>query len=223
MLLKEIHHRVKNNLQVISSLLKMQSRYLQDPHLLDMFQDSQNRIRSMALIHEKLYQSTDLARIDLGDYLRQLTSHLLRSYSALGELRGGEELRGGGRQGVAAPTLIRMELNVPAIFLSIDVATPCGLIVCELVSNALKYAFPEGGGGEILVAVSRNDAGELILRVADTGVGLPPDMDWNQTASLGLRLVRTLATQLGADVTWNTKCGTVFELKFTEPKYKQRL
>ncbi|HIK10553.1 MAG TPA: PAS domain S-box protein [Oscillatoriaceae cyanobacterium M33_DOE_052] len=216
-LLKEIHHRVKNNLQVISSLLKMQSRYLQDPHLLDMFQDSQNRIRSMALIHEKLYQSPDLARIDLGDYLRQLTSHLLRSYSALGEPRGGEEPRGGGQP------QIRIELNVPAIFLSIDVATPCGLIVCELVSNALKYAFPEGGGGEILVAVSRNDADELILRVADTGVGLPPDMDWNQTASLGLRLVRTLATQLGADVTCNTNSGTVFELKFTEPKYKQRL
>ncbi|WP_233258593.1 PAS domain S-box protein [[Phormidium] sp. ETS-05] len=207
-LLKEIHHRVKNNLQVISSLLKMQSRYLRDPDLLDLFQDSQNRIRSMALIHEKLYQSPDLASIDLGDYLRQLTSHLRSSYSSL------------------SPN-IQLKLNVPthsqAPILSIDTATPCGLIVCELVSNALKYAFPEGRSGEILVEIYRNEAEEFILRVADNGVGLPPNLDWNKVTSLGLRLVRTLATQLGGDVTWNTNNGTLFELKFTEPKYKPRL
>lgn len=204
-LLKEIHHRVKNNLQVISSLLKMQSRSLQDPRIQAMFQDSQSRIHSMALIHQKLYQSQDLARINQGEYIRNLTSNLFRSYSV-------------------NPRSIKLEVNVDDVFMSIDAAIPCGLIINELVTNSLKYAFTgKALGGKIRIDLHRDAAGQFSLGVGDNGVGLPPHIDWENTQSLGLRLVRTLAAQLGAKTTLERSMGTVFKLKFTEPKYTKRI
>ncbi|NER35085.1 MAG: PAS domain S-box protein [Oscillatoria sp. SIO1A7] len=204
-LLKEIHHRVKNNLQVISSLLKMQSRSIQDTRIQAMFEDSQSRIHSMALIHQKLYQSQDLARINQGEYIRNLTSNLLRSYGV-------------------NPRRIKLEVNVCDVFMSIDAAIPCGLIINELVTNSLKYAFNGfATEGKIHIDLHRDAAGQFSLGVGDNGVGLPSHIDWESTQSLGLRLVRTLASQLGARVTLERNMGKVFELKFTEPKYTKRI
>lgn len=203
-LLKEIHHRVKNNLQVISSLLKMQSRSITDPEILEIFQESQSRIHSMALIHEKLYQSADLARINCGEYIQNLTSHLYRCYGM-------------------TPRHIQLEVKVPQISLSLDAALPCGLIINELVSNALKYAFPDKRSGKIYIELDVNVDNCYILKVSDNGIGLPPNIDWENTRSLGLRLVRTLSQQLGATVAVDLTDGTLFSLTFIEPKYQKRI
>jgi PAS domain S-box-containing protein len=203
-LLKEIHHRVKNNLQVISSLLKMQSRSLNDPKILEMFQESQSRIHSMALIHEKLYQSEDLARINCADYIHNLTSHLYRSYQV-------------------SPRNIQLDVTVDNISLSIDAALPCGLIINELVSNALKYAFPKKRSGNIYIHLTMDEQKHYILKVGDNGIGLPENIDWQNTRSLGLRLVRTLSQQLGSTVELDRSHGTMFLLTFREPNYKQRI
>ncbi len=198
-LLKEIHHRVKNNLQVTSSLLKLQSGYIQDPQAREMFAESQNRIRSMALVHEKLYQSRDLSRIDFADYIKSLASLLFRSF-------------GGDRE--------RIALNVEGdhIFLSVETAVPCGLIVNELLSNSLKHAFPEGREGEIVVAVHGSEPGWYVISVKDTGVGLPTGLDVEQTETLGLQLVRTLAGQLRAEVEVLRDGGTEFKIRFMEAR-----
>lgn len=203
-LLKEIHHRVKNNLQVISSLLKMQSRSITDPRILEIFQESQSRIHSMALIHEKLYQSEDLARINCAEYIHSLTSHLYRSYNV-------------------SPRNIQLEVKVPQISLSLDAALPCGLIINELVSNALKYAFPDKRSGKISIELALDLKNCYTLKVSDDGIGLPKNVDWENTRSLGLRLVRTLSQQLGATVALDLSHGTQFCLTFTEPKYQKRI
>jgi PAS domain S-box-containing protein len=203
-LLKEIHHRVKNNLQVISSLLKMQSRSITDPEIMEIFQESQSRIHSMALIHEKLYQSADLARINCAEYIQNLTSHLYRCYGM-------------------TPRHIQLEVKVPQISLSLDAALPCGLIINELVSNALKYAFPDKRSGKIYIELEVNADNCYILKVSDNGIGLPPNIDWENTRSLGLRLVRTLSQQLGATVAVDLTDGTLFSLTFIEPKYQKRI
>jgi PAS domain S-box-containing protein len=203
-LLKEIHHRVKNNLQVISSLLKMQSRSINDPEIMEIFQESQSRIHSMALIHEKLYQSADLARINCGEYIQNLTSHLYRCYGM-------------------TPRHIQLEVKVPQISLSLDAALPCGLIINELVSNALKYAFPDKRSGKISIKLDINVKNCYILKISDNGIGLPKNIDWENTRSLGLRLVRTLSQQLGATVELDLSHGTQFCLTFTETKYQKRI
>ncbi|MDZ7270913.1 MAG: PAS domain-containing protein [candidate division KSB1 bacterium] len=193
-LLKEIHHRVKNNMQVISSMLRLQAGYIQDPQALELFQESQNRVKSMALIHEKLYQSQDLARIDFADYLRNLTSHLFRSYS--------------GRPDVT------LNVEVGDVHLSVETGIPCGLIVNELVSNALKHAFPGGRSGQITVSLQRNN-GTYVLSVKDDGVGFPKDVDFRNTPSLGLQLVNTLTTQLEGSVELiSNGVGTEFRIQF---------
>jgi len=173
-LLQEIHHRVKNNLQIISSLIALQSRHIADEKMGAVLNDSQNRIRSMALIHEQLYHSEDLARIDFAGYLRNLTNTLLRSYTD-----------------TAAAVTLRVETE--PVLLSVGTAIPCGLIVNELVSNCLKHAFPRGGKGEIRVGLSRNQENEYILLVADNGQGLPEHLDFRKSQSLGLRLITNLA------------------------------
>jgi len=203
-LLKEIHHRVKNNLQVISSLLKMQSRSITDPSILEIFKESQSRIHSMALIHEKLYQSEDLARINCAEYIHSLTSHLYRCYHV-------------------SPRNIQLEVKVPQISLSLDAALPCALIINELVANALKYAFPDRLSGKISIELDINVKNCYILKVSDNGIGLPKNIDWENTQSLGLRLVRTLSQQLGATVELDLSHGTQFCLTFTEPKYQKRI
>jgi PAS domain S-box-containing protein len=194
MLLKEIHHRVKNNMQVISSLLNLQSGYINDTQALEIFQDSQNRVRSMALIHEKLYRSKNLAEIDLGEYVNDLATHLFRSYKADG--KG-----------------ITLKVQAEDVHLGIDAAVPCGLIINELISNALKHAFPNGRRGEILVELQKNQQ-QISLCVSDNGIGFPTDLDFQNTNSLGLQLVNTLVGQLDGTIELQNGSGTTFKINF---------
>ncbi|MGB3511654.1 MAG: PAS domain S-box protein [Microcoleaceae cyanobacterium] len=195
-LLKEIHHRVKNNLQVISSLLRLQSRYIQDEVVLEMLKESQNRVRSMALVHEHLYQSKNLSKIDFTEYIRHLVSHLFQAYEV--KARG-----------------VKLDVNVVSVFLNIDTVVPCGLIINELVSNSLKYAFPEESMGEIVIDFNyQNDRNLFILKVGDNGVGFPEDLDYQNSGSLGLRLVCSLARQLKANIELVNEVGTVFKITF---------
>lgn len=197
-LLQEIHHRVKNNLQVVCSLLNLQAEHIQHPETLRAFAESRARIQSMALVHEKIYRDTSLASIDFSDYLRELTSQLFHNYKI-------------SLQQIA----LRLELT-PVAF-SLDAAIPCSLIVNELVSNALKYAFPPGRTGEILVRLGREEDGTVQLEVADNGVGLPAGYDWTQSQSLGLRLVRMLTHQLHGQVHLIPGPGVHYRIAFPLP------
>jgi PAS domain S-box-containing protein len=197
-LLKEIHHRVKNNLQVISSLLYLQSEQVADPQVRTVLQDSQNRVRSMALIHEKLYQAKDLVRVDMAEYIQNLSNYLFRSYAAHA-----------GR--------VRLNVDVAAIQLAIDTAMPCGLIINELVSNALKHGFPDGRTGEIYIKLAQEEHGTYRLVVGDTGVGLPQAFNAVKTSSLGLQLVHTLVRQLDGAIDFSHEGGARFDIRFADP------
>lgn len=197
-LLKEIHHRVKNNLQIISSLLKLQASTIEDENYLSLFRDSYNRVHSMALLHEKLYQTEDLANINAADYIRGLTDNLSRSYYS--NLQN-----------------VQVKLLIDPILLDIDTAVPCGLIVNELMSNSLKYAFPAGQrveAGEITIEFRKIEE-KLILKIQDNGVGLPPDFVIEEAESLGLQLVTNLTEQLDGDLEINREQGTCFKITFT--------
>ncbi|HYB99957.1 MAG TPA: histidine kinase dimerization/phosphoacceptor domain -containing protein [Candidatus Limnocylindrales bacterium] len=195
-LLKEIHHRVKNNLQVTSSLLKLQSERVLDESARTALREGQGRIRSMALVHELLYQSKDLSSVDLGDYIRDLTRQLLRSHA---------------RDSVN----VRVENRVIPVPLPIDVAVPCGLILNELVSNALKHAFPDDRPGTIWVGLEPGaDFDDLVVR--DDGVGIPPGVDLASGATLGIRLIRTLADQIDGRLSVRTNGGT--EVRLSIPR-----
>ena len=193
-LLKEIHHRVKNNLQVISSLLNLQSKTIQDEKSLEILKDSQNRVRSMALVHEKLYRSSDLARIDFGQYVRDLAGLLLRTYKV-------------------EPGQITLALDVDDVHLGVDRAVPCGLIISELVSNGLKHAFPNGREGAIRVACSGRN-GDFMLTVSDNGVGFPEEVDFRRTESLGLQLANTLVDQLEGTIEQSAQGETKYTITF---------
>jgi PAS domain S-box-containing protein len=193
-MLKEIHHRVKNNLQVISSLLSIQSTYLADPRDAQNFQESRDRIKTMALVHEKLYQSDDLASVDFGPYVERLAANLFRSYAG-----------SGGR--------VSLRVEVKDVFLDADRAIPCGLIVNELVTNALKYAFPDGRNGNVTVAMHHDDD-QYLLIVSDDGIGMRADFDLAETESLGLQLVNMLSNQLGGKVSMDVSQGTRFTVTF---------
>lgn len=196
LLIKEVHHRVKNNLQVISSLLSLQSDYVKGDEVAEIFRESQNRVKSMAIIHEKLYKSGDLARIDFVEYIRALAADLFKSYKVLS-----------GR--------VQLLLNVQYVFLGIDTAIPLGLIINELLSNALKHAFPDGRNGEVRIdLLSLGDGFELI--VADNGIGIPGDLDFRNTESLGLQLVVTLTDQLRGTIELDNRRGTEFKITFSE-------
>jgi len=177
-LLKEIHHRVKNNLQIICSMLSLQAGTLRQEEAIQALQVSRERVRSMALIHEKLYQSKDLSRIDFPDYMRDLVGQLGRAYLSLGRT-----------------VEVRCDLREPVF--SVEKAIPSGLIINELVSNALKHAFPGDGPGKVLVAMSQDKEGAFELSVSDNGVGFPGDLDPEKSDSLGLKLVAMLTKQLG--------------------------
>ena len=192
-LLKEVHHRVKNNMQIINSLLSLQGESIGDEQVLDIFKVSQNRIQSMALVHNRLYQSPNLAKVDFASYIRDLASMLFRSYKTYGR--------------------IASSIDVPDVSLSIDNAIPCGLILNELVSNSLKHAFPEGREGEIRITL-RPLEGKFELVVSDNGVGIPEDLDIRNTKSLGFRLVTSLVNQLDGEIELSRTEGTEFRITF---------
>jgi two-component sensor histidine kinase/HAMP domain-containing protein len=194
-LLREIHHRVKNNLQVIASLLNLQSRNILDERVLEPLRESQTRIESMALIHQKLYDSDDLMVVDFAEYSRNLATHLLSSY------------------GVSQKVALRVDSDA-GISLAINSAIPCGLIINELVSNSLKYAFSGRENGEIRIALRRKEDGRIKLTVADNGAGIPDTIDFRNTESLGLRLVNILSGQLEGTLELEKIGGTKFELTF---------
>jgi PAS domain S-box-containing protein len=199
-LLREIHHRVKNNMQVVSALLVLQSKKTKDRKILEMFRDSEHRIKTMALIHEKLYQSRSFGTIDFSEYLTRLLQYLFRSY----EERSAR---------------VSLELQVKDVSLDIDTALPCSLIINELVSNSLKYAFPDGKPGKICIRVRREGAKGYAMEIGDNGIGLPPGLDLEKTGTLGLRLVHGLAVnQLGGSIEPGTGKGTSFIIRFPEMK-----
>lgn len=203
LLLKEIHHRVKNNLQIIVSLLKLQSRYVFDPRDLEIFNKSRSRVETMSLIHEKLYKSADISQIDMGNYLKDLVGHLLKAYNL---------------------STARIEFTISAenILMSIDTAIPCGLIVNELINNILKHAFPDGYNGKIELNLRRSDE-NVVLEVIDNGVGIPDSFDMDKNDSLGMQLVDTLVRQLDGVIEVTGTEGTRFSIEFRELKYKERI
>jgi PAS domain S-box-containing protein len=202
-LLREVHHRVKNNMQVISSLLSLQSRRIQDPEVQEMFQESQRRIRSMALVHERLYQASDLSRIEFSQYLRNLAGHLFHSYQV-------------------SSNRVRLRLDTEAVFINVNTAIPCGLIVNELISNALKHAFPEGRTGEVAIELLRQPGDTYVVRVSDDGVGYPPGLDFRNTETLGMQIVNTLVNQIDGAIEFSGDKGTAFAIRFQEVQNRQR-
>jgi PAS domain S-box-containing protein len=194
-LLEEIHHRVKNNLQIISGLLQLQLRETEEEQALRALRESRNRVHSMAIIHEILYQSEDLARVDFARYIRTLTDHLWRSY------------------GIDSQT-VTLKASIAAVPFNVDVAIYCGLIVNELLSNALKHAFPAGRAGEIRLELEPTGNNRVSLTVGDNGVGLPPEVTLNTTQTLGLRLVGLLAQQLEGTLELDRNGGTSFTIVF---------
>ncbi len=203
-LLKEIHHRVKNNLLVVSSLLEFQAEYINNPAIVKVFEDSQHRIYSMALIHEKLYQSKNLEKINFGEYLQNLVYNLISSYNITEDR-------------------IQVEFDIDPIELNIETANPGGLIVNELVSNAFKHGFPDNRSGKLSLELHQDSNQKITLIIRDNGVGFPSDLDFRNTDSLGLQLVCTLTEQLEGEILLNKADGTTFYLNFHELQYKKRV
>jgi PAS domain S-box-containing protein len=201
MLIKEVHHRVKNNLAVIQSLLALQSRKTDDSSSRELLRESESRVRSMGMIHGMLYQSDDFRRVDAARYLRSLVSQIMNTYRM-------------------SESMAHADLRLDAISLDVDTLIPCGLIVNELVSNALKYAFPPGSTGTLLVELVR-DGNRLRLSVSDNGPGLAPDIDPSFAKTLGLRLVASLCQQLDGTLSVDRAGGTSFTITFTEPRISQ--
>ena len=195
-LLNEIHHRVKNNMQIVTSLLKLQSQSIKDKRSLELFLNTQNRVRSMALIHEKLYKTEDFSKIDFGEYIRNLTAHLLISYHIL-------------------PSQIKINVNIKDIVFNINVAIPCGLIINELVTNSLNHAFSNSREGKIKVSITRKGTNGYLLVVKDNGKGLPSEaIELEDPTTLGLQLVSSLVSQLKGTLQYRYKEGAVFSIEF---------
>ena len=201
LLLRELHHRVKNNLQIILSLINLQSNGIKDQQDLEIFRESQSRVKSLAIIHEKLYQSADFASINFEEYIQSLVSYLLSYYSTIS---------------------ITVDIDVEKdIVLNMDTAVPCGLIINELVTNSIKFAFPGVKTGKIYIKLHYKD-GSLILIIGDNGIGLPEGMDFESSEKLGLQLVKTLTDQLEGTIQYNGENGAEFKIEFKELIYKNR-
>jgi len=194
-LLKEIHHRVKNNMQIISSLLNLQSAKIKDKNMQEIYKVSQDRIRTMALIHEKLYKSEDLASINFAKYIQSLTVHLFHSYRVNTDI-------------------VRLNTDIEDIHLDINTAIPCALIINELVSNSLKHAFPGGKRGEITVKLHSDKQGKRTLVVSDNGIGFPEDFDLQKSDSLGLLLVTDLTKQINGTIKFDRIVGVTTRIVF---------
>ncbi|MDP2796642.1 MAG: PAS domain S-box protein, partial [Methanoregula sp.] len=196
MLLKEIHHRVKNNLQIVASLLNLQSRHITDPAMLAMFKESQNRVRAMALVHERLYRSEDISSINLLDYVRFMGTNLFKFYGI-------------------TPATVRLDIGISDIRMDINRAIPLGLLINELLSNSLKHAFPAGRKGTITVTGEKDDNTIRII-VQDDGAGIPADFDWRNAESLGLQLVNSLTDQMEGTIELDRTAGTKFTIVMRE-------
>ncbi len=204
-LLREVHHRVKNNMQIISTLLMLQSDKIEDKQYTDMFKECQYRIKAMALVHENLYQTGSFADIDFKEYVNSLVHSLLRSYGA-----GSDK--------------ITLKIDIKDVSLGLENAIPCGLIINELVSNSLKYAFPENREGEIMIALYSINSNELVLEVGDNGIGIPEKQDFINADSIGLLLVKILSEdQLEGKIELNRDHGTLFHIEFKKQLYIERL
>jgi PAS domain S-box-containing protein len=200
-LLREIHHRVKNNLQTISSLLDLQAESITEPKSLEAFRSSQSRIRSMALIHERLYKSENLSKIKAREYIDNLIEYLEGTYHS--------------------PTWnIEISSEIENLFLNLDVAIPCGLIVNELVSNSIKYAFPDDQNGKIIVSLKPDNSDNLKLIIKDNGIGIPLAMNTLYSQSLGLELVQLLVKQLKGKIEIDGTTGTEVKIVFPKPPIK---
>jgi two-component sensor histidine kinase len=201
-LLQEIHHRVKNNMQIISSLLSIQTRYVDDEESINVLKESQNRVKSLAMIHEKLYKSKNFNKIYLLEYIESLVWDLFYSYAI-------EKGR------------IKPILDIDDIKLNIETSVPCGLIITELVSNCLKYAFPDQSEGELMVSLKIIDD-FYELTICDNGIGIPENIDFFNTDSLGLQLVNSLTDQIDGEIDFDRSNGTKFTITFKELVYKDR-
>ena len=193
LMLKEIHHRVKNNLQIICSLLNLQQQRILQPKMRELFSASQQRIRSMALVHEKIYHSSNLANIDFGEYVKSLSTELLRL-----DRRPG----------------LTISSEITGISLGVDQAVPCGLILNELLTNSLKHAFPDGQRGEISVSMKHEAPGTYVLLVQDNGVGFPADFNMRKADTLGLQIIRSLVDQLGGTYEARNSGGVMTAVRF---------
>jgi two-component sensor histidine kinase len=201
-LLREINHRVKNNLQIIASLLHLQADSIDDKKLVDILKESETRVKSMAIVHEKLYQSSNFADINFKQYLEKLVYDILYTY------------------GIKIGT-IKVQLDIEDIDLNMDTAIPLGLIINELVTNTIKYAFPQNEG---TITIKLKSLPENIeITIADNGIGLPKDIKLENPETLGLQLVQTLTKQLDGKLKLNKDNGTEFKITFKELKYKKRL
>ena len=196
-LLKEVHHRVKNNLQLISSLLSLQSTHIADPAVAELLTDSRNRIRAIALVHENLYQAGNFSKISMASHIQSLCAHLGRAYDS-------------------ASRRAEFLIEVSDLYLDMNQALACGLIINELVSNALKHAFPNKRAGRVWIELRPFSEQGLILVVSDDGVGLPHDLDFRRLDSLGLQLVHDLTEQLHGTVAVSRDAGTTFTITFNE-------
>lgn len=199
-LMKEIYHRVKNNLMVISSLLSLQSMYITDKHTQDIFRESQYRAKAMALIHEKLYRSTDLKSIDFTEYTENLTKDLYNTYTS-------------------DKSLIKLVVDIEEVKLDVETSIPLGLILNELLTNSLKHGFPENRSGEVTVELHCLDENEFELSVSDNGIGFPEDIDYKNTDSLGMRIVNSLTEQIEGELIIDRDNGTKFTIKFKNQEY----
>ena len=199
-LLKEVHHRVKNNLQVISSILNLQSSYTKDSNTINILRESQNRIKTMSFIHESLYQTKDFAGINFSEYVENLAKNILYSF-------------------VGHESNIKLNLDIEKVFLNLDPAISCGLIINELLSNSLKHAFPGNKKGEITIALYA-DSGQIKLVVSDNGIGIPREIDFKNTESLGLQLVIILVQQLGGKIELEKRPQTKFTIMFNNKSVK---
>ena len=203
-LLREIHHRVKNNLQIISVLLSLQSEEIDDPEILEKYKESENRIHSMALIHERMYQSKDLSSIDFSDYVQNLIADITYAYGFDG-------------------SNLDINLDLNNYNLSIETVMPLGLIINELVSNSLKYAFKDQKDNKINIILKKQNNDNFILEISDNGMGFPANIDFRNTSSLGLQLVNELVQQIDGQVELFNEKGTKFIINFHEPEYKKRI
>jgi two-component sensor histidine kinase len=203
-LMKEIHHRVKNNLMIMASLLNMQSRYIEDEVARDIFKDSQSRARTMALIHEKLYQSKELKKLDVQDYMESLARDIYHAY-------------------IKDPEKIQLNLEIEQLMLDINTVIPLGLILNEILTNTFKYAFPGDADGIVEVKFIKKENNEFLLEVCDDGAGLPPDFHEKKTESLGMRLIHSLTEQIRGELEINSDHGTQVRVKFQELNYPKKI